>query len=194
MSKDKPIKLLFVCAGNTCRSPMAAAIAQAMLKEKFGDVFECDSAGSAIDEGPIAENVNRALLKDGFRPAKHNNARQVTREMLEEADIVVYLGHTAIADLVRDFPQFKTKMVPYFDDMIPDPFDLQGFSKSLIRSEDLTKGCLRAYELVAEKMRDEYTPALMTRLEKIFSLSESKTLDEVRIESQESCAIHKIWC
>lgn len=43
------VKILFVCYGNTCRSPMAEAVFKNLLKEQnLEDEFEVDSAGTSL--------------------------------------------------------------------------------------------------------------------------------------------------
>ena len=59
------MKLLFVCTGNTCRSAMAQALAEKMIKDNGLD-FEVDSAGLFADgHSPASENAKRAVEKYG---------------------------------------------------------------------------------------------------------------------------------
>ena len=60
------MNLWFVCTGNTCRSPMAQAIAEKILREKGLEV-KADSAGIyAIDGQSISENSALALAEKGL--------------------------------------------------------------------------------------------------------------------------------
>ena len=84
----KKVKLLFVCTGNTCRSPMAQALAEAVAKEK-GIEVSCRSAGLFAREGaPMAENARRVLEKLGVAGFTHT-AEPLTKEQVEEADLVI---------------------------------------------------------------------------------------------------------
>lgn len=80
---------MFVCTGNTCRSPMAEAIFRAMLKEKGVKGVKVASSGiSAIEGQPVMPNANAALKALGFKPSRHR-AKQLTRADLETYDLIV---------------------------------------------------------------------------------------------------------
>ena len=58
-----PRSVLFVCTGNTCRSPMAQGLFSLMLKEKGIDDVSCDSAGLSAFDGEAASENHSALRK-----------------------------------------------------------------------------------------------------------------------------------
>ncbi|HEX7255597.1 MAG TPA: hypothetical protein VF236_06685 [Gaiellaceae bacterium] len=81
------MRVLFVCTGNTCRSPFAAAVAR---REGHVDAESAGLAPSTGDEPPDdAITVAREL---GFDLSSHH-ARPLTEDLLERADVVV--GMTA---------------------------------------------------------------------------------------------------
>ena len=85
------MKLLFVCTGNTCRSPLAEAIARRIAAERGLDI-EVGSAGTSAWEGAPASDgsllvgIERGLDVNGHR------ARQLTREMVAETDLLIAMG------------------------------------------------------------------------------------------------------
>jgi protein-tyrosine phosphatase len=87
--------VLFVCTGNTCRSPMAEAIARARL----GPGFRAESAGvSAFEGDPMTPQAAQALEEMGIGAASgagagggRHRARLLTPEMLREADVIYAL-------------------------------------------------------------------------------------------------------
>lgn len=82
------MKLLFVCTGNTCRSPMAAALMNKLAKENKIEV-EAASAGIFAEQGSGAsENAIEAMKSFEIDLTKHK-AVQLTEKMIEEADIVL---------------------------------------------------------------------------------------------------------
>lgn len=85
--------VLFVCTGNTCRSPMAEAAAAHLLGTEFraspGQVpIAVESAGTSAATGEMAtEEGVRALRALGVGPIDHRS-REVTPAMIEEAEVV----------------------------------------------------------------------------------------------------------
>lgn len=86
--------ILFVCSGNTCRSPMAAAIANAEIAARLSIPYEAlgragvkaTSAGVTAKVGePMTEEAKAALKQLGFHPNGHR-ARSVTAEAANEAE------------------------------------------------------------------------------------------------------------
>ncbi len=82
------MNILFVCTGNTCRSPMAAAIMNKIAKENEMDI-KASSAGIFAEEGSGAsENAVRAMRLYEIS-LKDHKATQLTEKMINEADIVL---------------------------------------------------------------------------------------------------------
>ena len=82
------MKLLFVCTGNTCRSPMAAALMNKIAKENDMDV-KSSSAGIFAEIGAGAsENAIKAMRYYEIS-LKYHEATQLTEKIINEADIVL---------------------------------------------------------------------------------------------------------
>jgi protein-tyrosine-phosphatase len=101
--KQEVRRLLFVCGGNTSRSPMAAAIARAELAAANGDAhrWEIDSAGVSVRAPgePISPGAATALLDLGFDVPLDHESRQLTADMCDSA--AVYCMTRAQRDAVR---------------------------------------------------------------------------------------------
>ncbi len=89
------MKILFVCTGNTCRSPMAEGIFRGMMqKQGAEDRVLCQSAGlSAVDGDPVSENAVLACREIGVDVSGHM-ARRITGEELPMWDLFFTMSKT----------------------------------------------------------------------------------------------------
>lgn len=100
------MKILFICTGNTCRSPIAEGLARQLL----GPEFKVESAGIAAWDGDsISPNALAVLREQGIELASHK-ARRVTREILSEADWIIPMTKAHEERLSSLFPEFKQKI------------------------------------------------------------------------------------
>ncbi|MCR4726375.1 MAG: low molecular weight protein arginine phosphatase [Clostridia bacterium] len=84
------MKLIFVCSGNTCRSPMAECAFEDMLKKEGVEGVEVESRGVVAAVGkPISENAVKALEKKGIPVKKDHVATQITTDDILAADLVI---------------------------------------------------------------------------------------------------------
>lgn len=127
---DHPVKVLFVCRANVCRSPMAEAICNALAED--GDLpLRAASAGVVALAGEdMAPNSQAALEEVGIYPKKRHRARQVDEAMLREADLVLAMSPRQVAALSRRFgtPLTRVYALPEYalgappEEGIPDPY------------------------------------------------------------------------
>ena len=97
-----PRRILIVCKGNICRSPMAMA----MLRRHEVDA-DIESAGLAAMEGsPIDPVAERTLLAHGISASDHI-ARQIDSAMLDNADLVLAMEKRQVAALLALSPALR---------------------------------------------------------------------------------------
>lgn len=96
---QKRTKILFVCLGNACRSPMAEAIA----RQDANDVIEASSAG-LTPLGRLETMTKQTLMRNGYS-AEGLESKPVVPEALESADLIVnmsgYPREVAFGDHVK---------------------------------------------------------------------------------------------
>lgn len=97
------MNILFVCTGNTCRSPMAAAI----LQEKRPD-WIVQSAGLFVTPGIPASLGTKTILSEKGIKLQHVSM-QLTEEMAEQADVILAMTYSHKQTIDIHFPHLKGK-------------------------------------------------------------------------------------
>jgi protein-tyrosine phosphatase len=129
-SAGRTEKILFICTANVCRSPMAQTIFSALAGDE-GLLYKVESAGTAALEGrSMAPNAVAALEEVGIYAEPHS-ARQVTAEMLDEAELVLAMTpqHVAVLRRLGGAPARGIQALPEYaaglsGEGIPDPYGL----------------------------------------------------------------------
>ncbi|MBQ9806346.1 MAG: hypothetical protein IJW49_07565 [Clostridia bacterium] len=122
-----PRLVCFVCTGNTCRSPMAAAVTNALAeKEKSGyapliadamtpRVLAFSRGLYAEDGAPISANAVEALERSGIVPVRDadyhaHTARTIDEEDVRAADLLVAVSGSHATELLMRFPWAASKI------------------------------------------------------------------------------------
>lgn len=145
-------KILFVCTGNTCRSPMAEAALRAELKRRKISYFTVRSAGLSVrGESAINPNAAKALAEQKIPVLKTFQPKQLTKKMLEESYAVVCMTasqHRALAGNlnVTSFPAIVGRE-------IDDPYgqDMDAYRKTLREIQSYLPQVIRVLRLVEEQ-------------------------------------------
>ena len=90
----KPLRVLMVCTANICRSPMAEWLLRAAAEER-NLAMTVSSAGFLFDDQPASPMVVE-LMKDRGHDLSGHRSRKVTKEMVEEADLVLTMEYEQV--------------------------------------------------------------------------------------------------
>ena len=139
------IKILFVCHGNICRSPMGEYILKDMVSRRgIGAEFEIASAAVSTEElgNPVYPPARRELMKHGIACDGHA-AHQITRAELRHYDYIYYMDASNARWLRRLFGDEASKCRPLLSRDVADPWYTGDFTQTW---NDITEGCERILE------------------------------------------------
>ena len=133
-------KILFLCHGNICRSPMAEFIMKDLVRKAgLSDRFQIDSAAVSREElgNPIYPPARRELDAHNV-PFTHRRARLVTENDLAYYDRVYYMDSRNARYLRQLFGDRAAKCRPLLSRDVADPYYCGNFSQTW---EDILTGC-----------------------------------------------------
>ena len=139
------VKILFVCHGNICRSPMGQYILQDMASRRGrSGEFEIDSAAVSREEigNGVYPPARRELERRGV-PCGSHRARQVTMEDYRHFDRIYYMDASNARYLARMLPRNPDKIRPLLERDVADPWYTGDFAQTY---EDLVEGCQKILE------------------------------------------------
>lgn len=138
-------KIMFVCHGNICRSPMAEYVMKDLVK-KAGREKEFHIISSAVTTeelgNPVYPPARRELQKHGITCDGHA-AHKITRQELEEFDHIYYMDADNGRRLRRLFGADADKCRPLLSHDVADPWYTGNFQETW---NDVLEGCSRILE------------------------------------------------
>ena len=141
------IKILFVCHGNICRSPMAEFVLKDMVaKAGVSHKFQIASRATSREElgNPVYPPARREMNRHGIYCDGHC-ATQITRKDLEHYDYIYYMDSNNRRNLNRMFPDFHN-FIPFLSRDVADPWYSGDFTQTWA---DVQEGCARILEELA---------------------------------------------
>ena len=138
-------KVLILCHGNICRSPMGEYVLRDMVnKAGLGGEFHIAAAAVSREEigNPVYPPARRELQKHGIRCDGHA-AHQISRRELEEYNHIYYMDQSNARYLERMLPADPEKIRPLLDHDVADPWYTGDFSATW---NDIEEGCRKILE------------------------------------------------
>ena len=126
-------RIMTVCTGNICRSPLA----EAELRQKLPSNFIISSSGLyAVTGAPAQENVQKLASHRGLDISAHEGT-QITDHMVRDNDLILVMTNLHKKELEQQFPEAEDRVFllgQWGAGEIPDPY---GGGKALYASVDL---------------------------------------------------------
>lgn len=139
------VKILFICHGNICRSPMGEYILKDLVS-KAGRSQDFEIASAAVSREEIGNGVyppaRRELQKHGIHCDGHT-ARQVTMADYHHFDRIYYMDRSNARYLSRLLPRDPEKIRPLLSRNVADPWYTGDFTAAY---EDILEGCKNILE------------------------------------------------
>ena len=141
------IKVLFICHGNICRSPMAEFVMKAIVeKYEIADEFEIASAATSREEigNPVYPPAKRKMAENGIS-CDGKTARQMTKKDYEYYDLLICMDENNMRNMKRIIggdPDSKMHMLMDYTDRpgdVADPWYTRNFDATW---DDVTEGCM----------------------------------------------------
>ncbi len=148
-------KILFVCLGNICRSPMAEFLMKALVAERgLSKQFEIASAATSSDEigNPVYPPV-AALLRERGISCKGKTARQLRRGDYERYDYIIGMEESNRRSMLRLFgsdPEGKLSLLMDYTGRphdVADPWYTRDFRAA---ERDIDEGCRALLQKLSE--------------------------------------------
>ena len=143
-------KILFVCHGNICRSPMAEYVMKYLVEQaQLTDQFLIESAATSTEEigNPVYPPARRKLAEHGISCNGHA-ARQMTRADYSRYDLLIGMDSANLRNMTRiagGDPEGKIRPLLYDKD-VADPWYTGNFEATW---QDVLRGCQALLEELA---------------------------------------------
>ena len=149
---SRPVRVVFVCLGNICRSPIAERVAERAAADAGITGVEFSSAGTISEDydDPMDRRAAAVLKEHGYRYADHR-ARRITQAQIESADLVVAMENVHLERVLELAPDpSRVRLLTDFDPAavpgsgVPDPWfgSDAGFHDTLTAIEAAMPGLL----------------------------------------------------
>ncbi len=121
--ESRPYHVLFVCSGNSCRSPMAEGLLRLKLPQRLQDEVEVQSAGTLGIQGmAAAENSVRVVREFGGNISGHRS-QGLSRKLVAASDLILAMASEHVEHLRKHYPAYRENVFLLKQFANPEPLD-----------------------------------------------------------------------
>lgn len=150
-------RILFVCHGNICRSPMAEFVMKELVKKAgLENEFQIESAATSTEEiGNLVYHPARCKLAEHGISCEDKRARQLQNDDYEEYDLLIGMDNANLRDMYRicggDFADKMHLLMDYTNRTgeVADPWYTGDFDATWL---DIQEGCQGLLKLLMEEL------------------------------------------
>lgn len=131
-------KIVFVCLGNICRSPMAEFVMKDVIEQRDW-LIESRATSSWEHGNPIHSGTQSIFRQHGIAYDHQKSSQQISRQDLQDFDVIIGMDEANIRDLkTLSAGRFDEKIHLFCDGGVPDPWYTGDFDETY---ELVKKGC-----------------------------------------------------
>ncbi|MCX2682500.1 low molecular weight phosphotyrosine protein phosphatase [Campylobacter sp. MIT 21-1685] len=151
-------KILFVCLGNICRSPMAEFVMRDLLiKAKLQDKFEVLSAGTSGEHnGEQMHYGTKKILNAHNIPSTPFRSQKLTQKLCDEANYILTMDNSNFNNVMKTFNNIQNKIIKFGSftkelhyNEVPDPWYSGDFDESYTI---ISHGCVKLLEKIQKEL------------------------------------------
>lgn len=143
-------RVMFVCLGNICRSPVGEAVFRYLIKERgLDDKYSCDSSGTSAFHAGAEPDPRMGMTAEKHGIPMDHSAQQFTKSHYEDFDLIIAMDQSNYQNIIKVSQNHKLRPKVH---MLRE-FDPQASSKEADVPDPYYKGGLEAFEEVYEMVR-----------------------------------------
>ena len=104
------MKVLFVCDGNICRSPMAEALMRQTLADRNVNGIEVSSSGLVASPWSVAHAQLRRVLGPAYQLVENRPSQPLTQELVDRSNLILGMENRHVRQILERYPESQGRV------------------------------------------------------------------------------------